>query len=309
MTRTKGPTLLLGGSGFIGHALLKHLFQRGDHVIASARRQRPGLLENPNVTWVYGDLRDTSLLGRLFSVPPQAIVYAAGSHTPADASRDPAADLETSLLPLVRCLEQAVTAKVSRFVYISSGGTVYGPTTAPACEDMPMAPVGAYGLSKVTAEKYIALMTRNTQLIPAVLRVSNVYGPEQLPKPGFGFIPTAILRALRDEPIPLFNGGRDIRDYVYIDDVVGAVLSALDGERALTLNIGSGVGKSGLDVAKALEDVLGKPVQTHLEAGRAQDVTSIVLNVELARDLLDWQPETSLHSGLAATVAWLSQRL
>jgi UDP-glucose 4-epimerase len=309
MARTRGPTLLIGGSGFIGHALLRHLFERGDQVIALARRQRLGLLENPNVTWIYGDLRDAALLGRLFSVSPDAIVYAAGSHTPADSSRDPAADLESNLLPLVRCLEQAIAAKVRRFVYISSGGTVYGPTAVPAREDMPVAPVNAYGLTKATAEKYIALMTRNTCLIPAVLRVSNIYGPEQLPKPGFGFIPTAILRALREEPIPLFNGGRDVRDYVYVDDAIAAILSALDDERAMTINIGSGVGANGLDIVRTLEDVLGKPVETRHEASRVQDVTSIILDIERAQDLLGWRPSRSLRSGLAATVAWLSQRL
>jgi UDP-glucose 4-epimerase len=309
VTGIRRPVLLLGGSGFIGHAALRHLFERGDHVIALAQRQRPHLLENPNITWIFGDLRDTSLLGRLFSMPPGAIIYAAGSHTPADSSRDPAADLETNLLPLVRCLELAIAAKVDRLVYISSGGTVYGSTVTPAREEMSIAPVNAYGLAKASSEKYIALMTRNTSLVPAILRVSNVYGPEQLPKPGFGFIPTAILRALNEEPIPLFNGGRDIRDYVFVDDVIAAILSALDDERPMTLNIGSGVGASGLDVVKTLEDVLGKPVQIHLEGSRVQDVTSVVLNVERAQHLLGWRPMTALHAGLASTVAWLSQRL
>jgi UDP-glucose 4-epimerase len=309
MSGAKWPILLLGSSGFIGHAVLKRLFQRGDHVIALARRQRPHMLEHPNITWIYGDLRDPSVLGRLFSSPVDAVIYAAGSHTPADASRDPAADLETNLLPLVRSLELAASAQVRRFIYISSGGTVYGPMALPAQEDTPAAPVGAYGLAKATAEKYIALMTRNTPLIPVVLRLSNVYGPEQLPRPGFGFVPTAILRALRDEPISLFNGGRDVRDYVYLDDVIGAILLALDDQRAMTLNIGSGVGASGLDVIKTLEGVLGKPIQTHLEAGRAQDVSSIVLNIGRAKDVLGWQPLKPLHAGLTTTVEWLSRRL
>jgi UDP-glucose 4-epimerase len=298
---------MIGASGFIGHALLKRLFQRGNHVIALAQRPRPHLLENPNITWIYGDLRDTSLLGRLFGSRPNAIIYAAGSYTPADASRDPAADLEINLLPLVRCVEQAISVGVRRFVYLSSGGTVYGPTSLPAQEDMPTAPVGAYGLARAAAEKYIALITRNTSTIPSVLRLSNVYGPEQLPKPGFGFIPTAILRALRDEPIPLFNGGRDIRDYVYLDDVIEAILLALDDDHAMTLNIGSGVGASGLDVIKTLESVLGESVKTHAEASRPQDVTSIILNIERAQSLLGWQPRQTLHSGLTSTVTWLSK--
>lgn len=309
MTKPKRPILLLGASGFIGHAVLSWLFARGDHVVGLARRQRPNLLANPAIAWVYGDLRDPSLLGRLFSTPPDAVIYASGSHTPANSSRDPVGDLKSNLIPLVRCLEHAVNARVRRFVYISSGGTVYGPTSGPALEDAPNAPIGAYGLSKVTAERYIRLMTRNSALSPAILRVSNIYGPEQLPKPGFGFIPTAILHALRGESIPLFNEGRDIRDYVYVDDVVLAVLAALDGHRELTINIGSGVGSSGVDVVKALESVLGKPISTHFEGARGHDVTSIVLNIERARDVLGWRPTMPLQSGLVPTVDWLSQQL
>ena len=275
---------MLGASGFIGHAVLSRLFARGDHVVGLARRQRSNLLANPAIAWVYGDLRDPSLLGRLFSTPPDAVIYASGSHTPADSSRDPVGDLEFELNSAGALPGACGNARVRRFVYISSGGTVYGPTSGPALEDAPNAPIGAYGLSKVTAERYIRLMTRNSALSPAILRVSNIYGPEQLPKPGFGFIPTAILHALRGEFIPLFNEGRDIRDYVYVDDVVLAVLAALDDHRELTINIGSGVGSSGVDVVKALESVLGKPISTHFEGARGHDVTSIVLNIERARE-------------------------
>ena len=305
MTRDR-PVLLLGGSGFIGHALLRQLCGRGDRVIALAQRWRPDLLENSRITWVYGDLRDTSVIGRLFHEHAGTIIYAAGSQTPAASRRDPAADVEANLAPLIRCLERAVETRVRRFVYISSGGTVYGPSAGPVVEDMPTAPINEYGLLRATAEKYIALMGRDTPLSRIILRVSNVYGPGQMPKPGFGLIPTAILRALEGEPIVLFNGGRDIRDYVYVNDVVTAILRAVDDDRTMSLNIGSGIGASGLDVVTALEDVFGKRLQIRLEPGRAEDVTSIILDIGRARQCLGWRPTVELRPGLAATVAWLS---
>lgn len=305
---TDQPIVLLGASGFIGNHLLDRLSAEKRHVIALARASRPHLPQHPNITWVFGDIRDPAILVRLFSDPPRAVIHAAGSHTPSDSANAPASDIETNLVPLVRSVELAVRAGVRRYVFLSSGGTIYGPTATPIGEDAPPNPIGAYGLAKLTAEQYLRLLTENTGTGSAILRLSNVYGPGQVPKPGFGFVPTAILRALRDEEIPLFNNGHDIRDYVYIDDVLNAITACLDDSRSYVLNIGSGQGTSGLEIMQTLEAVMGKPLRLAPLPGRTQDVSSIVLDTGRAGQILGWQAQTPLSSGLAATKSWLQTR-
>lgn len=305
---TDGSILVLGAGGFIGAALLHRLAARGERIVALARQPSSSRPQLPGVTWVHGDLRRPEVRERLFACRPRAVIHGAAAHLPPEAARDPTGDIACNLIPLVACLECAATHGVRRHVFLSSGGTVYGPLTAPATEDNPTNPTGAYGAGKLAGEKYVQALSGNAGATFAILRLSNVYGPGQMPRPGFGFIPTAVLKALAGEEIVLFNGGQDRRDYVFVDDVCGAIVAALDAESSFVGNVGSGVALSGLEVIEHLRQALDIPLTVRATAGRPGDVTFNALDTSRLARLLGWRAETDFANGLGRTIDWLRRR-
>jgi UDP-glucose 4-epimerase len=158
-------------------------------------------------------------------------------------------------------------------------------------------------VSKLSIEKYLALYRDLWGVDGVSLRISNTYGPGQDVTRNFGAISTFAARATRGEPITIFGDGSIIRDYVYIDDVVEAMIAAgrLRGG-APVINIGSGYGKSLNDIVAALSVLLGRPISVNYIAKRDFDVPVSVLDISLARQILDWTPRISFEAGVELTL-------
>jgi UDP-glucose 4-epimerase len=200
--------------------------------------------------------------------------------------------------------------KVRRLVFVSSGGTVYGlPSAIPTPETAPTDPIGAYGVSKLSIEKYLAVYQRLHGLDYRILRVTNPYGPFQVPIKNQGLVAAIISKALRGETNEIWGDGSVIRDYIFIDDVVDALIAAASDQSAGRIfNIGSGVGRSVREVIAAIELALGKKLDIAWKQGRAADVPASVVAIDRARDLMGWQPKVPLDSGLAQTIQWWQPR-
>lgn len=301
-----GSVLVIGASGFIGTHLVSQLLARQVAVIGLARHAGA---DRPGLRWVCGDVREPGVMAEALAARPAAVVWASSTHRPADSARDPVGDIEGNLIPLVRCLQQSGPAGVSRFIYLSSGGTVYGPVEGTASESTPCNPVSPYGIGKLAGEKYVRMICAAAGMRSFVLRMSNIYGPGQTIQAGFGFIPTVIGLALAGRPIPLFSGGHDVRDYLHVADAVDALLKALAAEHSGLVNIGSGVGHSGLDVVRLVEGILGRPLALDIQGGRGGDVSRIVLAVAAARECLGWQPRIAMEEGLTSTLEWVRRSM
>jgi UDP-glucose 4-epimerase len=193
---------------------------------------------------------------------------------------------------------------------VSSGGTVYGlPDAIPTPETAPTDPIGAYGVGKLSIEKYLAVYERLHGLDYRILRVTNPYGPFQVPAKNQGLVAAIISKALRREGNEIWGDGSVIRDYIFIDDVVDALIAAAgDESRERIFNIGSGVGRSVREVLAAIELALGEKLDVSWKQGRAADVPASVVAIERARDLMGWAPRTPLDSGLAQTIQWWRSR-
>lgn len=306
-TLTGKACLVLGAGGFIGWNLVHRLRDDGATVIALDIRPAPEDCPE-DVEWVEAGLGDCETLAGLVN-RVDTVYHLAASSTPASANADPAGDVENSILPAIILLD-LLAASAARLVFVSSGGTVYGPDVeVPTPETAPTDPINAYGVGKLAIEKYIAINRRQRDLDAIVLRVANPYGSHQNPLRGQGAIAAFLYRALNQEPIEIWGTGEVIRDYVYIGDVAAALSAAAtyDGSHAL-FNIGGGVGLSLNDIIGKIEPLFAGPLHVERKPGRALDVPASILDISRASEHLNWRPETDIDTGLERTLDWLRGR-
>lgn len=235
------------------------------------------------------------------------VVYCAAGLMPAESNIDPVTDAGLSLPPLLHVLSLLQERPGSGLTFLSSGGTVYGPSTAEyISEDHPTEPVTSYGVMKLAAEKYV-LLHRHMHALPArVLRCSNVYGPNQPATRSQGAIAVFIDRIMHGRPVPLYGDGSIIRDFVYVGDVVDVIVRSLStAEGSATLNVGSGAGASLAHVIDLIAQVSGRPAVIEGLPDRGFDVPRVVLDITRARTELGFVP-TPLEEGLRRTLPELA---
>jgi UDP-glucose 4-epimerase len=191
-------------------------------------------------------------------------------------------------------------------VFASSGGTVYGRAQEiPTPETAPTDPICAYGISKLAIEKYLALFEHLHGLDFRVLRITNPFGPFQVALKNQGVIAALIARALRDEPVEIWGDGTVVRDFVFVEDVVDALVAAAtdqSGERVF--NIGGGRGRSLREIIGSIERQMGKTLRLEWKPGRPLDVPVSVVAIDRAAGSLGWVPNTSFETGLERTIEW-----
>lgn len=280
------PIAVVGSGGFIGAALTARLTADGVPVRLFTRR-----------------LPFLSPSGRLCAdaATSQTLVWLASSVNPAIAQQRP--DLvEADHAAFDELLRGAgSTTDPPRIVLVSSGGTVYDASAAPPYrEDGPTKAANAYGESKLRMERALEV----SGLDRAVLRVSNAYGPGQPARRGLGVIAHWLHAVANGERPVILGAPETARDYVYIDDIVSALVAVHEHPGALpeVLNIGSGVATSLDDLAEIVLKVVGDPALSfEVRPPRSFDVAQTWLDVSLAHQTLGWQPHVSIADGIGAT--------
>jgi UDP-glucose 4-epimerase len=249
--------LVIGGNGFIGSHVVDAMVAGGARVRVL---DRPGSLRGDKshaVDYRYGDFSDVAILVDALA-DSDLVVHLASTTVPGTADMDPIADIETNLVPSVRLLQQMRALSVERLLYLSSGGTVYGNArTVPIPEDHEREPLSSYGIVKVAIENYIGSFAARAGIKSLILRPSNPYGPRQGHIGVQGVIATFFQRMVNGEPIKIWGDGENVRDYIYIEDLVRFM--TLGVERSLTgvFNVGSGQGSSVNEVLAVITEVSG----------------------------------------------------
>ncbi len=303
--------LVLGAGGFIGKALCERLCENGARVRGLVRRSPPTLPSHLPVTWTTGDFTDRSTLSKI--VRGQDFVFhLAYDSIPETSNRNPTADLLRNVVPTLSLLDLCCAEGVGKVIFASSGGTVYGVTQPESVinESAPTNPISAYGVTKLTIEKYLALYKRLHNLDFHVLRISNPYGPGQSPHKRQGLVATILHRALTRQAVEIWGDGEIVRDYLHIRDVAMAFLyaSQYKGDFRI-MNVGSGVGLSVNRVIKDIEVALGDTViSRRYVPGRVGDVPRNVLDTALIASETGWRPEISWTEGLLETASWMREQ-
>lgn len=297
--------VVLGAAGFIGGRLLPALKREGAHVVGVDMMPAPdGSVADE---WAVADIVNLPLPDRLFE-GVDTVVHLAWRNDPGRGNADLGADAATNVAASARLFQQAATLGVRRILYASSGGTVYGRADTPTPETAPLCPIGGYGAGKAAGELYLSAVGNAYGVQTCVLRISNPYGPGQWPNRGQGFVATALGRTLGRLPIELFGNAEISRDYIFIDDVVDAiVLAAADTTSPATWNIGSGVAVTLADVLKLIFEAVGHDTPISYLNQRPMDCDKVQLDISEAGRALGWRPKVSMADGIALALAWQRQ--
>ena len=295
--------LALGGRGFIGRHLVSALLASG-HRVSVFDNGRLDRAPFPGVDHRIGDLSDMpALLAALEGC--DAVLHLISTTSPASAEADPVADVTANLNGSLRLLQAMHSQGVRRLLFLSSGGMVYGAADIlPTPETHPLRPIGSYGIVKAAVERHIAVAAQ-WGLTAAVIRPSNVYGPGQTLSASPGFVSSALMHLARNQPVPIFGDGSVVRDFLHVGDLVDLCLSALGSGESLTLNAGTGRGRTLLDVVDTIRRVTGLTPQIEFRAGRPIDVPVSILDCGLAKGRFDWTPRHAFEDGLAETWDWV----
>ncbi len=293
--------LVTGGCGFIGSHIVDAYIAKG-HDVVVIDNLSTGVIENLNPQAKFYEQDITEDVESIFEKEKFALVnHHAAQINVRTSVEDPIYDAHVNVLGTVNVLRLASRYGVKRFVFSSSGGAVYGePQRYPINEDMAFDPLSPYGAAKVAAEKYIITFASLYGLDYVILRYSNVYGPRQIIKSEAGVISIFIDCILGDKSCTVFGSGDQVRDYVYVGDVVEANVLALTCESNV-FNIGTGLETSVNDLIETFASILGKKVAHQHVAPRPGEVFRNVLDCTKAHSQIRWQPKTRLKEGILKT--------
>jgi len=293
--------LITGGAGFIGSALANRLVRDGHHVrvIDDLSAGDPARL-SPKVSFTRGDVTDKPKLWRLLNNVDCVYHLAARVSVP-ESILYPREYDATNVGGTVALMEAMRDAGVQRVV-LASSGAIYGEQPRqPVTEDMAPHPTSPYAVSKLAAEYYVSTIGGLWRIETVALRIFNAYGPGQaIPPTHAPAIPQFMKQAIGGGSLVVFGDGEQTRDYVYIDDVVEAMVAAAtaQGIDRQVINVGSGQETSVNALVRAVERTTGREAQVlHV---RAEDggVSRLVADLTLARRWLKYEPQVDLEKGL-----------
>lgn len=306
-TALSDPILILGAGGFVGMQLMHTLAEQGEQVIAVSRQ--PIDVHRANVEVIVGELDEPEHFLPLVR-RSRAVIHTASRSTPGSSAGHAITEMQHNLRPTLALLQALQQHPQTNLLYLSSGGSLYA--TVPdelATETSPINPLSYHGAGKIAAEYFIGAWCSQYGGCATMLRPSNIYGPGQHERAGFGIVPTGLGKISRAEVLPVWGDGSAVRDYLYIADFVALCIAALaqptqGGVRLL--NAASGVGISLNELFSVMETVTGLSLKRSYDTGRAVDSPRVVMDASLAWQLCGWSATTSLQEGIRNTWAWLN---
>ena len=313
--------LVTGGAGFIGSHVVNALLDHGaavrvlDDFSSGKRENLDGVEARAHaaggiVQVMQGDVRDDDKV-RDAVQDCIAVVHLAAIPSVTRSFEDPVGCNSVTHGGTVNVVRRAVEADATRLV-LASSCAVYGDAERlPIAETAPSQPFSPYARAKLAAEEVCAAAADQGQISAVCLRLFNVYGPRQDPSSEYSGVISRFMTAVAaGEPVTVYGDGLQTRDFVYVKDVVDAVLAALGRplQGITTVNVGSGTRASLLDCLAVLEQLSGSSVERVVEAARAGEIRDSLADVRRARWVLAWEAVTGFADGLAATWEWYAER-
>jgi UDP-glucose 4-epimerase len=290
--------LVTGASGFIGRAVVAAL-RRRDVPVTAVDREPPAPSWDEGVHVVTGDLADQQVCIAAFETRPRAVVHLAALTSVLRSVDAPMRTFAENVTITQVLLELSRGSGVGQFVLASTNAVVGDVGTSTITAELPLRPLTPYGATKAAGEMLLSAYSGSYGLSTAALRFTNVYGPGMSHKDSF--VPRLMRAAMSGTGVRVYGDGRQRRDLVYIDDVVAAVLLALDSGYDGRAIVGSGRSVSVLDLVEAVRAVTGSPIPAdHVEAP-AGEMPAVVVDVSASADSLGYKPTVSLTDGLSRT--------
>ena len=303
--------VLIGGAGFIGTNLINYFLNNTENEI---------VLVDSNIDYIIDAFRNVSRIKIIISdyssntdfskivSKDDYVIHLASTNVPNSKGVSVYEQINNNLLPTINLLNACVENKIKKFVFVSSGGAVYGKKVCcPIKEDNELNPISAYGLQKAVIEKTIHLYSHLYKLEYNILRIANPYGPYQRPNSGLGVLTTIVHKTLNCESFDLYGDGSVKRDFIYISDVAKAVSNVMFSDYINEVfNIGSGRGVSVNELIGICESTLGKKINVIYHDGRLNDVPINFLNIEKYRTRFPEHKFIELEDGIKKTYNFMA---
>jgi len=303
-------TLITGGCGFIGSHLVDLLVEKKWDVRVLDRYLNPFYSLPNQVEFIKAEVNNRGAL-RSALKNVDIVYHLAWSGVHLTSNLDLRGHVETNLLSSLTFFEVCLEMQIKRIVFISSGGTVYGKICKiPTPENHTTAPVCAYGVTKLSIEKYLSLYGFLHGVEYVILRPSVPYGERQNPVGIQGAVNVFLGKMLHGKPIEIWGDGQIKRDFFYVGDLADALYRAgTCDEKCEVFNIGGGKSISLNQLPEVLNEVTGIQVPVHYLPGRSFDAAEVCLDITKAREKMNWEPQTPLMVGLTRTWNWMKTSL
>lgn len=306
--------LITGGAGAIGSNLTKTLLKANPEKIIIIDDLSSGHLwllpKDPTIHFVHGSILDEEKMKRAFSFKPHHVFHLAAHFANQNSVEHPETDLLVNALGTLRTLEYAHLTGVERFVFASSGCSVYGSNAPiPFREDQPVSLHldTPYQINKLVGELYCNYFNDYYGLPVAIARFFNVYGPGEVPGKYRNVIPNFMWWAMNGQPLPITGTGEETRDFTFVGDIIDGVLRMGVKEEAIgeAFNLASGTETKIIDLAKMINEITGNKAGIIFKPKRDWDKsTRRRASIEKAQKLLGYKPKTDIKTGLQHVHKW-----
>ena len=304
--------LVTGGAGFIGSHLTEKLHQNNIEVLVVDNLltgKKENLLSLDLENTIYGDVGSEETLKIIKNFNPDVCFHLAAQSSVVISVEDPLLDFEHNLLQPVQLIKTLLETDCKQFIFTSSGGTIFGePEVIPTSEDdYAGEPASPYGLAKKKLNELIEVMLQNETMSYSILNLSNVYGPRQDPHGEAGVMSIFTGKLINNETPTIYGDGKQTRDYVYVLDVVDALIKSAETDDNLFLNIGTGVETSVNELVSILSQKISWDGEPEYAPKREGELLRSVLNNERAKSQIGWEPKYTLDTGLDELIRWFSK--
>ncbi|MBA4317056.1 MAG: nucleotide sugar epimerase [Flavobacterium sp.] len=310
----KGKRILVtGGAGAIGSTLVKKLCDLDASLVMVLDNltsgQRWNLPSAANMMFIDGDILDEIKLKRTFFEKPQIVFHLAAFFANQNSIDHPESDLMVNGMGTLRLLEYSQLSKIERFIYASSGCSIYG-SSAPLPlreEFMSLNLSTPYQVTKMLGELYCNFFFNHYDLPVVKTRFFNSYGPGEVPGQYRNVIPNFIYWALQGKPLPITGTGEETRDFTYVEDIVDGLLRAGYYEKAIgqEFNLASGIETKIIDLAYMINEIAQNKSGINFSVRRKWDTKSrLRASIDRAKDIIEYRPTTDFQVGLSNTIQW-----
>ena len=301
--------LVTGGAGFIGSHLVEELLKHNVKVLVVDNLltgKKSNIDKLDNVETIYDDLGSDASLRAIETFNPDVCFHLAAQSSVVISVKDPLLDFEHNLLQPIKLLQKLIQTDCKKFVFSSSGGTIFGePNVIPTSEkDYAGEPVSPYGVAKKKLNDFIKLMLQEKNMTYSILNLANVYGPRQDPYGEAGVMSIFTGRMLNNETPIVYGDGNQTRDYIFVTDVVSALIKSSEMEDNLFLNIGTSKETSVNELVSIIRSITSWEGEPDYKPQREGELLRSVLNNEKAKKSLNWEPEYNLNKGIQELVDW-----
>ena len=298
--------LIIGGNGFIGSHLIDVLIENNHNV-----RVYDLFMEKYRKPLKDVDYRINSIddLDSLYKAMHEVdiVFHLASSSVPSTSNQDPILDVNGNLITSLNILNTAVKANVKKIVYFSSGGAIYGNTNGLINENNQLNPISSYGIIKSTVEKYFLLYSKIHNIDTIIFRPSNPYGPRQGHFISQGVISTFLKKISNSEPLNVFGDGSNLKDYIFVEDLVHLCYNISIKEKSGIFNIGTGIGTSINKIIEVIKGVTNFNPKVEYNESKNYDVQQFILDISKAQKVVGNYNFLDLQYGILKTWIWINE--